>query len=218
MGQGRAESGERQGGGENRKQKPAVGLGILRSATTEILAWNGERTNWGRGIHYVTSICATFAAGRSTPVKSPFTQNVQTLFFHFECFRFGLESLPPPPPPRTTASNTMTTTSTSTNHLPPALVKQVETVQTRAAKKSARMLKHDEQYTLLRAELGMYPLETNRDTRKLKRQYKARNMPTKRFQAIANRAVWQKMTQGQAETRLNNIVEKVWKDMESKKR
>ena len=34
--------------------------------------------------------------------------------------------------------------------------------------------------TELRAELGMYPIKTNRDARKLKWQYKVNNMPEKR--------------------------------------
>ena len=38
--------------------------------------------------------------------------------------------------------------------------------------------------TVLRAELGMYPLETNRGVRKLKWQYEARNMPEERLPAI----------------------------------
>ena len=47
---------------------------------------------------------------------------------------------------------------------------------------------------MLRAELGMYPPETNRYVRKLKGQYKVRNMPKKRLLAIADRAAWEKVT------------------------
>ena len=43
--------------------------------------------------------------------------------------------------------------------------------------------------TKSRAELGMYPLETNRDVRKLKSQYKKKNTPEKRLPAIVDRAV-----------------------------
>ena len=49
---------------------------------------------------------------------------------------------------------------------------------------------------VLRAELGMYPLQTNGDVRKLKWQNKVRNMPKKRLSAIADRAVWEKATKG----------------------
>ena len=45
--------------------------------------------------------------------------------------------------------------------------------------KSTRMLKYSSttSSTVLRAEMGMYPLQTNRGVRKLKWQHKARNMP-----------------------------------------
>ena len=66
--------------------------------------------------------------------------------------------------------------------------------------------------TELRAELGMYPLKTNRDVRKLKWQYKVRNMPKKRSPAIANRAVWEKVTKERAGIRWGSVVEEVWKD------
>ena len=67
--------------------------------------------------------------------------------------------------------------------------------------------------TVLRAELGMYPLTTNRDVRKLKWQYKVRNMTKKRLPAIAGRAVWEKVTKGRAGIRWDSVVEKVWKDI-----
>ena len=53
------------------------------------------------------------------------------------------------------------------------LVKQLETVQMTAAKK-VRGYSSTTSNTELRAELGMYPLKTNRDARKLKWQYKVR--------------------------------------------
>ena len=40
--------------------------------------------------------------------------------------------------------------------------------------------------------MGLYPLETNGEVRKLKWQYKVRNMPKKRLPAIAGMAVWEK--------------------------
>ena len=52
--------------------------------------------------------------------------------------------------------------------------------------------------TVLRAELGMYPVTTNRDVRKLKRQYKVRNMSEKSLPAIIDNAVREKVTKGRA--------------------
>ena len=69
------------------------------------------------------------------------------------------------------------------------LVKKLETVQTTAAKK---ILGCPSTTTnpVFGVELGMYPLnKTNRNVRKLKWQYKARNMPEKRLPAIADRVV-----------------------------
>ena len=37
-------------------------------------------------------------------------------------------------------------------------------------------------------------------------------MPKQRLPAIANRAVWEKVTKGRAGVRWDNVVEKVWKD------
>ena len=45
-----------------------------------------------------------------------------------------------------------------------------------------------------RAELGMLPLGTKRDTRKLKEQNKVWNTPELRLPAIADRAVREKVT------------------------
>ena len=61
----------------------------------------------------------------------------------------------------------------------------------------------------IRAELGMYQLETNRDVRKLKWQYELKNMPEKRLSAIVANAVWEKITKGRAGTRWDNVVEKI---------
>ena len=55
--------------------------------------------------------------------------------------------------------------------------------------------------------------------RKLKWQYKEKGTPEKRLPAIADRAVWEKITKGRAEIRWDNVVEKIWKDLgETKKR
>ena len=76
-------------------------------------------------------------------------------------------------------------------------VKQLETVQMTAAKNilgCSSMTRN----TVLRAELRMYPLKTNRDARKLKWQHKVKSMPEKRLPVIADRAVWEKITKGRA--------------------
>ena len=65
-------------------------------------------------------------------------------------------------------------------------------------------------------KLGMYPLATNRDVRKLKWQYKVRNIESKKwFPAIiiADRAVWEKVTKGRARVRRDNVVETIWKGL-----
>ena len=59
----------------------------------------------------------------------------------------------------------------------------------------------------------MHPRKTNRDVRKLKWQHKARNMPKKGMPAIADGAVWEKITKGRAGIRWDSVVEKVWKDI-----
>ena len=38
-------------------------------------------------------------------------------------------------------------------------------------------------------------------------------MPKKRLPAIADRAVWEKITKGRAGIRWDSVVEKVWKDV-----
>ena len=55
------------------------------------------------------------------------------------------------------------------------------------------------------------------DVRGLKWQYKVRNMPKKRLPAIADRAVWEKVTKGRAGIRWDNVVEKIWKDIRRRK-
>ena len=47
----------------------------------------------------------------------------------------------------------------------------------------------------------------------MKWQYKVRNMPQKRLPAIADRAVWEKLTKGRAGIRWDSVVEKAWKDI-----
>ena len=47
----------------------------------------------------------------------------------------------------------------------------------------------------------------------MKWQHKVRNMPKKRLPAIADRAVWEKVTKGRAGIRWDSVVEKVWKDI-----
>ena len=92
-------------------------------------------------------------------------------------------------------------------------VKQLETAQMPAAKKILGCSSTPSN-TLLRAELEVYPLETNRDVRKLKWQYKARNMQEIRLPAIADRVVWEKITKGRAGIRWDDVVEKIWKDLD----
>ena len=43
--------------------------------------------------------------------------------------------------------------------------------------------------------------------------YRVRNMPKTRLPAITDRAVWEKVTEGRAGIRCDNVVEKVWKDI-----
>ena len=80
------------------------------------------------------------------------------------------------------------------------LVKQLETVQMTAAKKILGC-SSTTRNTVRRAELGMHPLKTNRDVRKLKLQYKVKNMHEERLPAIVDKAVWEKITKGRAEIR-----------------
>ena len=92
-------------------------------------------------------------------------------------------------------------------------VKQLETVRMTAAK-NILACSSTTRNTVLRAELGMYPLKTNRDARKLKGQNKVKNMPEKRLPAIADRAVLEKITKGRTGIRWDNVVEKIWKELD----
>ena len=67
--------------------------------------------------------------------------------------------------------------------------------------------------TWYRAELGMYPLETNRDVRKLKWQHNVKNMPEKRLPAIVDGAVREIITKRRAGIRRDNVVKIIWKDL-----
>ena len=91
-------------------------------------------------------------------------------------------------------------------------VKQLETVQMTAAKKILGCSRTASN-TVITAELGMHPLKTNRDVRKLKWQYKVKNMPEKRLPAMIDRAVREKITEERARIRWDNVVEKIWKDL-----
>ena len=74
-------------------------------------------------------------------------------------------------------------------------VKQLKTVQMTAAKYNLGCSSTTSNTVLLiRAALGMYPLNTNRDMSKLKWQYKVKNMTEKRLPATVDRAVWEKIT------------------------
>ena len=86
------------------------------------------------------------------------------------------------------------------------LVKQLETVQMTAAEKMLRCSRTTSN-AVLRAVLGMHPLKTNGDMRKLKWQYEVRNVPKKRLPAIVDGAVWEKATKGRAGIRWDSVVE-----------
>ena len=74
-------------------------------------------------------------------------------------------------------------------------VKQLETVQMTAAKKIPGCSSTTTN-TVLRTELGMYPYITYRNVRKLKWQYKVKNMSEKGLPAIVDTAVWEEITKG----------------------
>ena len=92
------------------------------------------------------------------------------------------------------------------------LVKQLEAVQMTAATEVLGC-SSTTSTTVSIAEPGTYPFKTNRDMRKLKWQYKARNVPKTRLPAIADRSVWEKVTKGRASIRQDIVVDKVWKDI-----
>ena len=75
---------------------------------------------------------------------------------------------------------------------------QLETVQRTEAKNNSRC-SSPTRNKVLRAKLGLYPLKTNGDMKKLKWQYKVRNMPKKGLPAIIDRAVWEKVSKGELE-------------------
>ena len=89
-------------------------------------------------------------------------------------------------------------------------VKQLETVQMTAAKKIPGCSSTTSN-TVLRAELGMYPLKTKRDARKFKWQYIVTDMPEKKLPAIVDNAVWEKKTKGRAGIKCKKVVENIWK-------
>ena len=47
----------------------------------------------------------------------------------------------------------------------------------------------------------------------MKWEYVVRSMPKKRLPAIADRAVWEKVTEGRAGIRWDSVFGKVWKDI-----
>ena len=87
-----------------------------------------------------------------------------------------------------------------------------------AARKIQRCSCTTSNTVVLRAELGMYPLQTNSDMRELKRQYKVRNMPKKRLSATVDRAVWKKVTKGRAGIRWGSVVVKIMEGYRGKPR
>ena len=88
-------------------------------------------------------------------------------------------------------------------------VEQVETVQMTAAKKVPGCSSTTSN-AVLRAELGIYPHKTIRDVKKLKLQYKLRNMPTKRGSQTYLIRLYGRVTKGRAGNRWDSVVEKVW--------
>ena len=73
-------------------------------------------------------------------------------------------------------------------------VKQPETVQMTGAIKILGCSSTTSNIVLRSETLGMYPLKTNRDATKLKRQYKIKNMPEKRLPIMVDNAVGEKIT------------------------
>ena len=91
-------------------------------------------------------------------------------------------------------------------------VKQVETIMMTAAKEVLGCSSTTSDI-VLREDLGMCPVKTIRDGSNLKCHYQIIRMPKKLSPAIADRAVWEKITKGRAGTRWDGVVEKVWKNM-----
>ena len=92
------------------------------------------------------------------------------------------------------------------------LVKQLKTIQMRAAKRSTRMLKFDEVLQQYKEQNWKSTHSKHRDVRMLKGQHKVRNMPKKRLPAIADRVVLEEVTKVPAGIRWDSVVEKVWMD------
>ena len=69
---------------------------------------------------------------------------------------------------------------------------------------------------MLRTEQGLHPLEIIADGIKVQCQYKARDMPKMRLSAIANGAVWEKVSKWRAGIREDNVVNEVWEDIRGK--
>ena len=90
--------------------------------------------------------------------------------------------------------------------------KQLETAVQMTAAKMILGCSSATSNTVFRAELGVYPLKTNRDVRMWKWQYR-NNMPEKRLPTIVDGAVWEKRTRGRAGTKWDNVVEKLWKEL-----
>ena len=93
------------------------------------------------------------------------------------------------------------------------LVKKLETVPMTAAKRKILGCSKTASDTALRAELGMYSHKSNRGLRKLKWDYRVKNMQRKRLTAIVNRFVWKKRTKGKAGIRWDKVVENIWKEI-----
>lgn len=81
----------------------------------------------------------------------------------------------------------------------------------KSAQKRVVYSKKTSNTVLIVVELGIYPLKTNGDMGKRKRQCKVRNMPRNRLPAEIDRVVWKKVTKRQAGIRWDSIVKKVWK-------
>ena len=74
------------------------------------------------------------------------------------------------------------------------------------------MLKYDE-HTVLGAELGMYPLKTNKRREKVEMAIQGKEHAKKRLPAKADSAVWEKVTKGRAGIRWDSVFENIWKDI-----
>lgn len=66
---------------------------------------------------------------------------------------------------------------------------------------------------IYREELGMYPHETNRDTRKSKWCFSARNMQRRRLPSVFDRAAWKKITKRHTTIAWAKVVKGVGKEI-----